>query len=99
MAKVEAEAAEEVKDEEEWVAADWVPVGNADAPSVDIQCRIKRACHAISRRARNAGLKWHGRKRIWEVIRKNGWLWKANDVLSHGFARLDEVWVLSRLGR
>ena len=57
MAEVEAEAEEEAKDEEEWVAPDWVPVGNADVPSVDIQCRIKLACHAISRRARNAGLK------------------------------------------
>ena len=57
MAEVEAEAEEEVKGEEEWVAPDWVPEENADAPSVDIRCRIKLACHAISRRARNAGLK------------------------------------------
>jgi hypothetical protein len=41
VAEVEAEAVEEVKGEEEWVAADWVPVGNADVPSVGIQCRIK----------------------------------------------------------
>ena len=48
---------EAVKDEEEWVAADWVSVENADAQIVDIQCHIKRVCHAISRHAQNAGLK------------------------------------------
>jgi len=48
---------EEVKDEEEWVAADWVSGENADAPIVDIQCHTKLVCHAISRHAQNAGLK------------------------------------------
>ena len=55
MAWVEEE--EEVKGEEEWVAADWARPENADARIADIQCRIKRGCHAISRLAQNAGLK------------------------------------------
>jgi len=46
-----------VKDKEEWVAADWVPAGNADAQIADIQCHTKLGCHAISKLARNAGLK------------------------------------------
>jgi len=46
----------EVKGEEEWVAADWAPLENADARIVAIYCRIKRGCHAISRPAQNAGL-------------------------------------------
>jgi len=48
---------EEVKGEEDWVAADWVSVENSDAQIVDIQCHTKLVCHAISRRAQNAGLK------------------------------------------
>jgi len=51
------EAEEEVKGEEEWVAADWALPENVDAQIVAIQCRIKRGCHAISRPAQNAGLK------------------------------------------
>jgi len=46
-----------VKDEEKWVAADWVPVENADAQIADIQCHIKQVWHAISKPAQNAGLK------------------------------------------
>ncbi len=46
-----------VKGKEEWVAVDWVPVENADAKIADIQCRIKRECHAISRLARNVDQK------------------------------------------
>lgn len=46
-----------VKDEEEWVAEDWVLAENAGAKIADIQCRIKQGCHAISRLARNAGPK------------------------------------------
>jgi hypothetical protein len=52
-----------VKDEEEWVAADWVPAGTADAPIVDIQCHTKQGWHAISKLARNAGLKWQDHKK------------------------------------
>jgi len=48
---------EKVKGEEEWVAADWVSVENADAQIADIQCHTKLVCHAISRHAQNAGLK------------------------------------------
>jgi hypothetical protein len=51
------EEEEEVKGEEEWVAADWVPAENVDAQIVDLQCHIKLGCHAISRLAQNAGLR------------------------------------------
>jgi hypothetical protein len=51
------EEEEEVKGEEEWVAADWAQPENADAQIVAIQCCIKRGCHAISRPVQNAGLK------------------------------------------
>lgn len=41
----------------EWVAADWVPVENAGALNAAIPCNIQPACHAMSKYARNAGLK------------------------------------------
>ncbi len=53
----EEEVKVKVKVKEEWVAADWVPPEIVDAQIADIQCRIKRGCHAISRPAQNAGLK------------------------------------------
>jgi len=53
----EEEEEVKVKDEEEWVAADWALPEIVDAQIVAIQCRIKRGCHAISRLAQNAGLK------------------------------------------
>ncbi len=56
MAWVEVE--EEVKDEEEWVAADWVPVENADALSVGLWCHIKPAYPVSSKPVPNVGLKW-----------------------------------------
>ena len=46
------------EDEEEWVAADWAQVANADVHNADIPYPIKSACRAISRPARSAGLKW-----------------------------------------
>jgi len=47
----------EDEDEEERVAADWVPVENADALNAAIPCYIKLECHATNKSARNAGLK------------------------------------------
>jgi hypothetical protein len=47
-----------VRVEDEWVAVVWAPAESAAAHSVALQCHIKSACRAISRLARNAGLKW-----------------------------------------
>ncbi len=38
-------------------AADWVPVENAGAQIADTQWHIKLVCHAISKPARNVGLR------------------------------------------
>ena len=47
-----------VKDEEEWVAVAWAPAENADVHNAAIQCHIKSGCHAISRPAQNAEVRW-----------------------------------------
>ena len=49
---------EAVKVEEEWAAVVWAPAENAAAHNVAIPCHIKQACRAISKAARNVGLKW-----------------------------------------
>ena len=59
--KVEEEVKEydeAVKGENEWVAVAWAPAENADAHNAAIPCHIKLECPAISRPARNVGLKW-----------------------------------------